>query len=209
MAKQIPPNDQSIRKVAGMTTYHATRLTLFVNRAYKNKSLLIIVRGSNPASLPHQKNSNMGPKPYTVSTKIDDSGTVVTDKGVFYSDYDLMGVYEQRHMGDFVRLYTDNSSNYAKDRKNKDGKLIEFNRNNFNPDEEVDFLVQLNRFVCADGARMFQHGANDDWLEVGRPKKTDIGDVFLAFEPTGYILLIRNQEELKAYYREKRISFNY
>ena len=202
MAKQLLSHHPYIRNIAGIENYHATRLRLFTNRIYKNRLLLIIVRGSKPSSLPHHGSKNMIAKPHYVKEKVDPvSVLAVTDKGIYFSDYDLQGVYEQRHMGDFVRLYIDNSTTYTMG--------TDFKTENYRPDQEVPFLALINQFVCGDRTRMFKHGPNDDYLQAGRPLNTGIGDVFLAFEPTGIITLLSNQTELEAFYHSKRISFNY
>jgi hypothetical protein len=202
MAMQLLSHHPYIRDIAGMQNYHATRLQQFTNRIYKNRLLLIIVRGSKPMSLAHHGRYNTGAKPHYVKEKVDPaSGLAVTAKGIYFSDYDLQGVYEQRHMGDFVRLYIDNSTTYTMG--------AEFKSENYRPDQEVPFLTMINQFVCGGHNRMFMHGPNDDYVKAGRPQNPNIGNVFLAFEPSGIITLLSNQTELKEFYHSKRISFNY
>lgn len=193
------PQDSRIPNVFGIRTRHAERLLTFCQGYYRSRQLIVIVRGANPASLRFQGKEGRFPKPYGVNEKTSKHGRVRANIGdeatkSYYSDYDLQGVYEQRHTGDYNRLYV---GNYIP--KENIGSAASVSPV-ANP-----FLNAINKFVCRGfgDPDMFQHGTQDDYRQAGRPAKDLKNDGFLAFEHSGNVYLLPNLNVLREYYRER------
>ena len=200
--------DPEVRGLAGMHPLHAARLAAFAQGAYRacnGRKYLIIVRGSDPLSLPHQGRPNHHPKPVTVKAKVGETGRGrrKVDGRQYISDYDLQGVYERRHDGGYMRVFI---SNLKKDRDDAGDPRPWVGA--FDPAQNV-FLRALNEVVCP-GLGLFQHGANDDYLKGGEMLLAPDEDaVFLAFEPDGGILFLPDRAALKAFYASRGINWAY
>lgn len=171
----------------GMRPDHLANLADYAKRSKQ----LIISRGSKKAALDHHGNPNLGPKPVTVSQKTAENGlTPPIDGKQYYSDYDLMSVHKQ------TEIKPDGSPHYSPVDTNDAG-----------------FIKQVNDEVTPDQA-MFQHGANDDYIKGAHPDgkpimgNTDIGDEFIVAKPDGSVQVL-NQQELKSFYKENGLEWNY
>jgi hypothetical protein len=213
----ISPDDPRIETVGGMKRYHAGRLCWFCQGVYKGKPLLMIVRGSNPASLQFQGRANHFPKSADVNSPSGERGRVKIDGAQFYSDYDLMGVYEKRDEA-YYRLYIANTAHIKAiepDHRTATQKAVMENVTslpNTNPFLQLlNSSVEPRNPVGDERACLFQHGSNDDYMLAGRMKNDSdkIGDVFLAFCPDGKAYLLPDQSALRAFYERYRISYNY
>jgi hypothetical protein len=199
---EIFPTDPNIPSVAGMTTRHASRLCAFVQGMYRQRRLLVIVRGANPASLQHHGRRNHFAKPVPpphvpegAPRKSGERGRFKEDGKQYFSDYDLQGVYERRHTGDFVRFH------------------VSSGQGDRSPPEANPFLAAINNFVCP-GEWMFQHGPNDDYFTAGPVgpvpgREPEEGEAYLVFEPSGMMYLLRDTRTLQEYYRSRRLSWRY
>ncbi len=214
--------DVALAAECGMEPRHAKKLTLFVQGEYRRKPLLIIVRASNPAGLQHHGRIAEGyfPKPGWVDQKTGPSGDAAVGGRHYYSDYDLQGVWERRDQT-YYRLFSGScvdpevhASKIADLKAREPGLAGQFTEpiGNLAP-AAFDFLRELNLFVCETtnvGMWMFQHGANDGFLWNGRPVldvKAD--DAFLVFEPSGTMHRTQGRAQLKAYYRNHKLSWAY
>jgi hypothetical protein len=201
-ALEVFPTDPKVPSVAGMTTRHAGQLCAFVQGMYRKRKLLVIVRGANAASLLHHGRPNHFPKPVLPPDPAKDPLRKSGARGRFkeagkqyFSDYDLQGVYEQRHTGDFVRFFVSSGGT------------------DFRGPEANPFLAALNSFVCPE-SWMFQHGPNDDYFAAGRTRpepgrEPREDEVYLVFEPSGMMYLVPDTRTLQEYYRARRLSWRY
>jgi hypothetical protein len=117
----------------------------------------------------------------------DKEGVLLNREGkAIHSDYDLQGVYVKNETGPgYKQVDTNNSS----------------------------FLVDLNKYVCG-GEPMFKHGANDDFLKVGKfgkqiPGRMNELDEEFAVIDIGEAYEIKSLEELKKFYNQKMILWIY
>jgi len=110
--KEFLTNAQDVRieTLCGIRRRHAEGILSFCQGTYRARQLIIVVRAANPESLKLQGVKGHEPKPHGVDEKTRRSGRVQVTPGgpFFYSDYDLQGVYERRHTGDYSRLYVGN-----------------------------------------------------------------------------------------------------
>lgn len=193
--------DPRVQALCGIRRRHAERILAFTQGMFRQKSLIVVIRAANPESLRWHGAANHQPKPYGVETKTRRSGRVsVGDDGKFYfSDYDLFGVYEQRHTGDYVRLYVGNYQPNQEQPSAGIGSAIVVNTL-LNP-----FLNEINKYVCRTfGDRdMFQHGSEDDYRLAGRPKLALKDTNFAAFDHTGDVTIMTDLAALKGYYHSR------
>jgi hypothetical protein len=90
----------------GMQPTHARNLARFVQRQFKGKPLLVLVRASKSAALAHHGQPGFLPKPIDVKTKSGPDGSLSAGSENFFSDYDLLGVWERRDAA-YVKLRSD------------------------------------------------------------------------------------------------------
>jgi len=188
--------DRVLAERYGIQQRHAERLLRFCQGAYHARQLIIIVRASNPASAQYHGVAGHEPKPYGIEAKTGPSGRVRVDSDgpYYFSDYDLQGAYELRHMGDYLRLYIGN----YQPKKNIG------HASNVSPTQNA-FLADLNKSVCSyfGDPPMFQHGTQDDYRTAGRPAAAIKNDGFVAFEHTGDVYLLPDLAALRDYYNSR------
>jgi hypothetical protein len=135
----------------------------------------------------------------------------------YYSDYDLMGVYEKRDEA-YYRLYIANTAHIKAiepDHRTPAQKAVMANATSLpNTDPFLQLLnasVEPRNPAGDERVCLFQHGSNDDYQLAGRMQNNSdkIGDVFLAFAPDGKTYLLPDQSALRAFYESYRISYNY
>ena len=234
--EKVSLRDPRIETIIGMELVHAKRTLAFCKGHYRQRELLIIVRKSNPLSLRYHGVPNYFPKPVTIKAKIskttgwsyavdDDDKEIPGPR--FISDYDLHGVYERRHTGNYDRLYVSNYIDYTSKTTGtvtRIGSLTQASIPN-NP-----FLRELNGYVCSAGRgrNMFQHGTEDDFRVAGRSghrvfdSKTTlddrgaIADLHIVFDHANKFdrkdrredfVYILSPSQLQEYYRSKQLSF--
>lgn len=189
--------DPLLESKCGIRRRHAEMLLTFCQGAYLGRQLLIVVRGANPNSLRWQGQPGHHPKPYDVKAKTASTGRVIPAGSgeFFYSDYDLFGVYVQKHTGDYARLYV---GNYQPAQGIGDASLVSPTQN--------DFLDHLNRYVCRrfGDDDMFQHGTEADYLLAGRPQLELKDDCYAAFEHSGQVFVMQGKAALQRYYQSRR-----
>ena len=206
------PFDERLPSEFGIQKIHAHRLVSFCKGEFKARELIIIIRASNPDGIKFHGRKDHLPKPAGVKAKTSTGGGRVWkydknrafvreahEKGTWYfSDYDLNGVWERRHMGNYERLYVGNWNPEAK-------KAI-----GARPNPGTDrFLRSINDYVCRifGSPDMFQHGSEHDWRTNGRPTNPLPDDAFAAFEHTGKVFLMDSAWELEDYYRSRKLAW--
>jgi hypothetical protein len=198
---EVFPNDPRVGSQAGIASQHAGRLCAFAQGQYRKRSLLILVRGANPESLQFQGRPSFFPKPVSVKDKTGERGRVKRPGVRYYSDYDLQGVYERRHTGDYQRFFVSNPPKGAGATSAPD------------PLAASNFLNCLNAYVCP-GLNLFQHGPNDDYFHLGPTgpvANNELRDdeTFLVFEPTGRMYLLPSTKTLQDYYESRALAWKY
>ncbi len=195
----------------GMNPAHAHKVAEFVQRIYRRKLLLLIVRAGKQTGLQWHKYPHAYPKPLHVKDKVPrEAGWVRVGGKVYYSDYDLQGVFELSRHG-YTRLETGQHGSLGAESTDRHDV---FDLNTGAPGLN-EFLRVLNFYVLGAGvpARkwMFRHGANDEYLKAdsspGRYPEQD--ERFLAFESTGQIRAIDGRGALADYYRVTGLPWIY
>lgn len=197
LSYELNPNDTRVLTEGGMSPWHAWRMVDFASGGYMRKKLLIIVRKSKPTSRRYDYQPDVAYKPSTMKAKTPYHGVIEHDGKRYLSDYDLQGVYEQRHDGAYSRIYICNG---------KHAPVRSLN--------EIPFLRAINHHlrpeVTTVEKAMFQHGPNDDYIDAGRVLNPDIGEVFLVFRSgSTNVLLIPNRKLLKELYHGLGICWRY
>lgn len=226
--EKVSLNDPRIETIIGMELVHAQRTLAFCKGLYRRRELLIIVRKSNPLSLQYHGVPNYFPKPVTIKAKIskttgwsyamDKNGREVPGPQ-FISDYDLHGVYERRHTGNYDRLYV---SNYIDYESEVTGAITRVGSLTQSLIPNNPFLRELNGYVCSAGRgrNMFQHGTEDDFRVAGRSghrifdsdsaldERGALADPHIIFDHShnNYVFIV-SPSQLQAYYRSKKLSF--
>jgi hypothetical protein len=182
----------------GMQPHHAAKLREFCSqRIYRRHKLLIVIRASNPESLQwHDAPGRAHPKHSGIKAKTNDQGYIIHDGKLYYSDYDLQGVFIQDGRT-YRPLFT---GNYVK----LDDRVVGSPGLN-------EFLRVLNQYVCGPGnPKMFIHGAQDDFVvdDVPQlmPKRTE---KYLVFEPEGGVQIVNGSRNLMMYYAGRGMRWRY
>ncbi len=191
---------QTIARDAGMQPYHVQRLQEFCSqRIYRRNKLLMVIRASNAESLQwHDQPGRAHPKHSGIKAKTNEQGYIIHDGKLYYSDYDLQGVFVQAGQRLYQPLFT---GNYA---KREDGSVV-------GSPGLGEFLRVLNLYVCGAGKpKMFIHGAQDDFVidETPQlmPKRTER---YAIFEPDGTLRLAEGSRQLMLYYAEHGMRWRY
>ncbi len=206
-AFKISVNDRRLEASTGIRKQHAANLMAFCQGIYEGRQLLILVRGANPESLQWHNAPGHKPKPLTLKAKTSQGsqGRVKEGGDYYYSDYDLLGVYELLDNGTYQRTYIHNAGP-------KPGTIIDQQQWSADAHEALSqnsFLQEINKYVCP-GLRLFQHGTNDDFRlsgAAGNPLRE--GESALAFEHTGDLFLLHGTLEMRDYYHARRICWIY
>jgi RHS repeat-associated protein len=188
-----------IAKHAGMDPNHVKNLQ---QRASKGER--IVVRNSNPASLPWQKQPYDGKpcvaKPVDCKLKTahpDDVNAGLVTKKANPGEpeppgykYDKDGVLCKEPDGNAVH------GDYDLQNVTKDGKKVDTN--------DPNYQKVLNDEVCPEHPQ-FQHGAQDDYIKDGKPGRyPEPGEKYTVFEPDGTAREINSPEALKDYYGQQK-----
>ena len=206
--------DDQLAASYGMQPKHAERLRKFCQGVFKGKKLLIVVRKGKQAGLQWHGRPDYRPKPVTIKATTDATGSLTVDGQKYYPDYDMQGIYELRDTAPptYYRFFAGNWVSMDEESVAKlaarEPSLKGTGTLEIGSVELHKFIREINRFVCAGDAPMFQHGAQDGYLVAGRPV-LDAGDGFLVFEPDGSMRAIATRSELRAYYLKHRINWSY
>jgi hypothetical protein len=190
-------------KECGMKPEHVQNLS---DRTKENKEL-VVVRGSNPASVARQDEPGTIAKPVTekrhtakdgpnAGLVVDEAGNpVIIDGKKVHGDYDLQTVQKEQ----------------------PDGKLKPVNSNDPAVQKSINDDVSPEK-------PMVQHGANDDYKKKdkdgnpvtdprnGKPqmgRDPDPNEKFLVSEPDGTTRVVNGTDNLKTYYQEKGMDWPY
>jgi len=85
------PGDIKLAQRMGISAVDMYGLRDYCNR----EGRLLVIRSGNPASRPFFFDGNKEPKPVTEKGKAGDKGYVTTRSGHFFSDYDMMSLWER------------------------------------------------------------------------------------------------------------------
>lgn len=150
-------------------------------REYCNREgRVLIIRSGNPASRQHFFERNARPKPLDVKGKTGRDGLVRTRSGRFFSDYDMMSLWQF------------------------DGRAHHKVWTNDDP----DLLYALNN--CCASRGMFMHGGNDDYYgpegDFLGNGTVDWDQPLLAFDRHGRSFAIVGKERLRRFYNFHRMA---
>ena len=199
--EDVPALDNRVESY-GVLTQHAVKIA----RYCYHKRHMLILRAPTASSVKYRAQNPCGwsddvaAKPVFIKEKTKGE---LTSHG-FYSDYDILSYWKSNGNG-YEKLDTGSVAPHK--------TVGELNPQNVQAEtnkylESVpDVLFEL---MASTGISDFQHGANDDYVDVnGKPMRQLVNEKFVIFDQEALIHLVPDTGAMKRFYAERNLAWIY